>query len=259
MEEIFGFNQRGKKRSFKRGKDIEVELEISLEDVLNGKEEELVLEKYIICSRCAGIGAEPGSKIEECFSCRGKGEVQQIKRTVFGSFTRFTVCPECKGEGRRPTKACNVCKGEGRVRDKESIKVFIPAGVDTNQQIFVAEKGDAGKKGGKPGDLYIRIFIKPHSVFKRKGDDLYTALFISFSQAVLGGEVDVPTLENKKISLKIPAGTESGKVLRISNKGIPHFSGYGRGNLYVELIIKTPQKLTKKQKELLEQLQKEGI
>ncbi len=259
IEEVFGFGQRSRKRNFKKGKDIEVELVISLEDVLKGKEQELVLEKYITCFRCVGIGAEPGTKIEECFSCRGKGEVQQIRRTFFGSFTRFVVCPECKGEGQRPTKICNVCKGEGRIKGEENIKIFIPAGVDTNQQIFVEGKGEAGKKGGKPGNLYIRVFVKPHPIFKRKGDDLYVSLPISFSQAALGDEVDILTLEGKKISLKIPFGVESGKVLRISGKGIPHFSGYGSGNLYVELIVKTPKKLTKEQKKLLEQLRKEGL
>lgn len=260
VEEMFGFGgQRARKKDFKKGKDIELGLEISLEDVLKGREKEIFLEKYIACSRCQGQGAEPGTKINECFSCRGIGEVQQIKRTFFGSFTRFATCPECKGEGRRPDKPCNVCKGEGRIRDRESIKIFIPAGVDTNQVIKVEGKGEAGRRGGKPGDLYVRIFVKKHPVFQRKGDDLYIALAISFSQAALGDEIEAPILDAKKILLKVPEGVESGKILRVSGKGIPHFSGYGRGDLYVELIVKTPKKLTKKQKELLEQLKKEGM
>lgn len=260
MEEMFGFGgSRARKKDIKKGKDIEIGLEIPLEDTLKGKEREIFLEKYIFCSRCQGAGAEPGTKVNECFSCRGTGEVQQIRRTFFGSFTRFTTCPECKGEGKRPDKPCNVCKGEGRLKDEEKIKIFIPAGVDTNQVIKVEGKGEAGRRGGKPGDLYVRIFVKPHSVFKRKADDLHVSLPISFSQAALGDEVDVLTLEGTKILLKVPEGTESGKVLRISGKGIPHFSGFGRGDLYVELIIKTPKKLTKKQKELLEKLKEEGV
>ncbi len=243
----------------RKGKDIELGLEIPLEDVLKGKEKEISLEKYITCSRCQGSGAEPGTKINECFSCRGTGEVQQIKRTFFGSFTRFATCTECKGEGKRPDKPCNVCKGEGRVRDEEKIRIFIPAGVDTNQVIKVEGKGEAGRREAKSGDLYVRIFVKSHSVFKRKGDDLYISLPISFSQAALGDEIEVPTLEGTKILLKVPEGTESGKILRVSGKGIPHFSGYGKGDLYVELVVKTPKKLTKKQKELLEQLKKEGM
>jgi len=259
VEEMFGFGAPRRKRDAKRGKDIEVEMEINLEDVLRGREKEIFLNKMVSCSRCQGAGADPGSKVIECFTCRGKGEVQQIRRTFFGSFTRYTTCPECGGEGKRPEKPCNVCKGEGRIKNEDRIKIFIPAGVDTNQAIKVEGKGEAGKRGGKPGDLYVRIFVKPHSVFRRKGDDLYISLPISFSQAVLGDEIEAPTLEGSKILLKVPSGTESGKVLRISGKGVSRFSGYGRGNLYVELIVKTPKKLTKKQKELLEELKKEGI
>lgn len=261
VEEMFGFGfgETRKRKDLKRGKDIEVDIEISLEDTLKGKEKLISLYKYINCSRCQGSGVEPGSKTKECFSCRGTGEVQQIKKTFFGSFTRYTVCPECNGEGYKPEKSCNVCQGEGRIKAEERIRIFIPAGVDNNQVIKIQGKGDAGKRGGKSGDLYLRILIKKHPIFERRGDDLYVSKEISFSQAVLGDEVEIPTLEGSKILLKVPAGTESGKVLRISGKGIPHFSGYGRGNLYVELIVKIPKKLTKKQKELLEKLKEEGI
>jgi molecular chaperone DnaJ len=259
MEEIFGFGSRPRRKDLRKGKNIEIEMEIPLEDALEGKEKEITLTKMVSCSRCQGAGAEPGTKITECFSCRGTGQVQQIKKTFFGSFTRATTCPECGGEGYRPEKPCNVCKGEGRIRGTEDIKIFIPAGVDTGQVIKVEGKGEAGRKGGRPGDLYCRIFIKAHPVFKRKGDDLYLKTPISFSQATLGDEVEIATLEQKKVLLKVSPGTESGKVLRISNKGIPHFSGYGKGDMYVELVVKTPKKLTKKQKELLEELKAEGI
>ena len=260
FEEMFGFRGRTRpKRDLKRGKDIEIEMEIPLEITLKEQEKVISLYKMVTCSRCQGKGAEPGTPINECFSCRGTGEVQQIKKTFFGSFTRVTVCPECGGEGYRPEKPCNVCKGEGRIKAGDKIKIFIPAGVDTNQVIKVEGKGEAGRKGGKPGDLYVRIFVKKHPVFKRKGDDLYVSLPIAFSQAVLGDEIEVSTLGGIKILLKVPSGTESGKVLRISNKGIPHFSGFGRGNMFVELTVKTPKKLSKKQKELLEKLKEEGI
>jgi len=267
VEEMFGFGAPRRKKDLKKGRDIEIDIEIPLEDVLKGKEKEISLYKLILCSRCQGRGAEPGTKISECFSCRGTGQVQQIKKTFFGSFTQFTICPECGGEGYRPEKPCNVCRGEGRLKGEEKIKVFIPAGVDTNQVIKVESKGESGKRGGKPGDLYVRIFVKKHPMFVRKGDDLYISVPISFTQTALGDEVEIPTLDGstgspqggRKILLKVPAGTESGKILRISDKGIPHFSGYGRGNLYVELIVKTPKRLTKKQKELLEKLKEEGI
>lgn len=260
VEEMFGFGGgRGRKKDLKRGKDIEVDLLVALEDVLTGKEETIVLEKMIVCPRCQGLGAEPGAKIKECFSCRGQGQVQQIRKTFLGSFTRYATCPECQGEGYRPEKPCNVCKAEGRIKDKDEIKIFIPAGADNSQVIKVEGRGAAGRRGGKSGDLYVRISIRRHPLFERKGDDLYLSFPISFSQAALGGEVEIPTLDGKKILLQVPEGTESGKVLRISGKGMPHFGGYGRGNLYVELIVKTPKKLTKKQKELLEKLKEEGI
>ncbi len=260
MEDIFGFGSPGnRKKDARHGQDIEVTLEISLEDILQGREKEISLEKLITCVRCQGKGAEPGTKIKECFSCGGTGQVQQIRRTPLGSFTRVTTCPECGGEGTKPEKPCNVCRGESRLKGEEKIRVFIPAGVDSNQVIKVEGRGEAGKKGAKAGDLYLRIFVKPNSVFKRKGDDLYMNLPISFSTAALGDEVEAPTLEGTKILLTVPSGTESGKVLRISGKGVPHFAGAGRGNLYVELVVKTPKKLTKRQKELLTELKQEGI
>jgi len=259
LEEIFGSGFSGRKRDLKKGKDIRVEMDISLEDTLKGKEKVIILEKVVICPRCQGRGAEPGTKVKECFSCRGTGQVQQIRKTFFGTFTKYIICPECGGEGYRPEKPCNVCRGEGRVKGKEDIKVFIPAGVDTNQIIKIEGKGNAGKRGGASGDLYVRVLVKKHPVFQRRGDDLYVLLSISFSQAALGDEIEILTIEGKKILLRIPAGTESGKILRISQKGIPHFSSYGRGNLYVEFVIETPKKLTKKQKELLRSLRENGL
>jgi molecular chaperone DnaJ len=259
MEEMFGFGGSKRKKDIKKGRDIEINLEVSLEDILKGKEKEIFLHKQIICFRCQGMGAEPNTSVNECFSCRGTGQVQQIKKTFFGSFTQYVICPECKGEGERPATPCNVCKGEGRIKGEERIKFFIPAGVDTNQIIKVGGMGDVGRRRGKQGDLYVKIFIKKHPIFQRQGDDLYILKEISFSQAVLGDEIEIPTLEGKGVLLKIPIGIESGKILRISGKGIPHFSGFGRGNIYVQLIIKTPKKITKRQKDLLEELKKEGI
>ena len=259
FEDFFSFGREKRKKEINRGRDIELEVKINLEDTLKGIKKRITLEKFVKCPRCQGKGAEPGSSLKECFSCRGQGEVQQIKRTIFGTFTRYIRCPECGGEGRIPEHPCNVCRGEGRIKGEESIEVFIPAGVDSGQVIKITGKGEAGRRGGRAGDLYIRVFVRPHSLFERKGDDLYIDIPISFSQAVLGDEVEVPTPERKKILLKVPQGTQSGKVLRISNKGIPHFSGFGRGDLYVKLIVKTPKRLNKEQRKLLERLRKEGL
>jgi len=256
------FNQSAgdqRAQDLKRGKDIQIDIEIPLEFCLKPIEKEINIYKMVSCLRCHGTGAEPGTPVKECFSCRGTGRVQQIRRTFFGSFTHYAVCPECKGEGIKPEKPCNVCKGEGRIKGQEKIKIFIPAGVDTNQVIKIEHKGDAGKRGGEQGDIYARIFIKKHPIFTRKGDDIFVLVPISFSQAALGAEIKVPTLDGSKILLKIPSGTQSGKVLRISGKGIPHFSSFGKGNMYVELQIETPKHLSRKQKDLLKQLSEQGL
>lgn len=263
FEDLFGafggsFGRKTR-RDPKKGKDIVLDLELTLESVLRDQEKTISLYKWISCTRCGGRGGEPGTKVRECFSCRGTGEVQQIQKTFFGSFTRIVVCPECGGDGLKPEKPCNVCKGEGRVQAEESIKIFIPAGIDSNQEIKVAAKGDAGRRGGKAGNLYVRILIKKHPIFERRGDDLHVMKSISFSQAALGEEIEVPTLDGKSILLKIPEGTESGRIFRVPGKGVPHFAGYSRGNLYVKVLVKTPTGLTKKQRELFEQLQKEGL
>ncbi len=260
FEDFFGFvGQKKSKKDVKKGKDIQVDIEINLEETLKETVKNITLNKTVVCHRCQGTGGEPGTKIRECFSCRGTGQVQQVKKTFFGSYTTVGICPECQGEGTIPEKPCNVCKGQGRIKAEDKIEIIIPAGVDTNQAIKIEGKGEAGKRGGKPGNLYIKIFVKKHPVFERRGDDLFTLLQINFSQAVLGDEIEVETLQKTKILLTIPAGTESGKVLRISEKGIPHFGGRGKGNLYIELKIATPKKITKEQKKILDELRKQGL
>lgn len=262
FENLFSFGgggRRASKKDVRKGKNIEVDIEISLEDTLKATSKKITLSKMVACHRCNGNGAEPGTKINECFACRGSGQVQQIKRTILGSYTTFVTCPECKGDGTKPEKPCNVCKGDGRTKGQEEIDFLIPAGIDNNQAIEIEGRGEAGKKGGKSGNLYVRVFVKEHPIFERRGDDLYLLQEISYSQAILGDEVEVPTLEEKNILLNIPQGTESGKVLRISGKGVPHFGGYGRGNMFVELKIKTPKKVSRKQKELLDELRREGL
>ncbi len=255
----FGGARQANKKDNKRGKDIQVDIEINLERTLKDSIEKIELAKQVICHRCSGTGAEPDTKIKECISCRGAGQVQQVRKTVFGSYTSSATCPECKGEGTIPEKPCNVCRGDGRTKGKETIEINIPAGIDANQVIKIEGRGEAGKKGGKPGNLFARIFIKNHPVFERRGDDLFAESEISFSQAALGDKVDIKSLEGSSIFLEVPHGTESGKVVRISGKGVPHFGGYGRGNLYIEFKVVTPKKLTRDQKKLLEELKKTGL
>ncbi|MBZ1356543.1 MAG: molecular chaperone DnaJ [Candidatus Nealsonbacteria bacterium] len=257
--EAFGFSSPRRSKDVRKGKNIEIDLEMPLEAVLSEQKKSFNIRKFINCSRCQSTGAEPGTARNECFSCRGTGKVQEIKRTILGSFTQVATCPECDGEGQKPEKPCNVCRGEGRIKGEEKIDVIIPAGVDTNQALRVSGQGNAGKKGGASGDLHIRILVKEHPVFKRKGDHLFMSLPISFADAALGGKVEAKILDGKKIIIKIPAGTESGKILKISGKGVPHFSRFGRGDLYVGLTIETPKSLSRKQKELLEELRQAGL
>lgn len=267
FEEFFGGSgtpfgsgaRRTSKKDIKRGKDIQVDIEINLERTLKNSVEKVNLAKKIVCQRCTGSGAEPGTKIKECAFCRGTGQEQQIRKTILGSYTTLTTCPECKGEGTIPEKPCNVCRGEGRVKGEETIEINIPAGIDTNQIIKIEGKGEAGKKNAKSGNLFARIFIKQHPVFERRGDDLFTEVEISFSQAALGDKIEIKSLEGTNILLEVPTGTESGKILRISGKGIPHYNGFSRGNMYITLNVKTPKKLSRKQKELFDQLKKEGL
>ena len=259
FDEFFTGSQPERRQEAKRSRDIEVELEIPLEATLQARQEKISLSRFIVCVRCRGAGAEPGTKVNECFSCRGTGEVQQIKRTIFGSFTRLGMCPECAGEGMRPEKSCNVCKGEGRVKEPEDVVVVIPAGVDTNQILRVEGKGDAGRKRGKTGDLYIRIQVKPHSQFQRKGDDIHATIPVLFSQVALGDTIEMRTLEGTGVLLDIPAGTPSGTVLKVAGKGIPHYSGIGKGNMYVKIEVKIPKRLSEEQKKLLKKLREEEI
>ncbi|MDD5750045.1 MAG: molecular chaperone DnaJ [Candidatus Pacebacteria bacterium] len=255
-----GFGARPQKRKPKnKGQDLQVDIAIDLKDTLKDVAKKINLSKMVKCIRCDGTGAEAGSKIKECFSCRSTGWVQQMKKMGPLTFSQEAVCPECKGEGKIPERPCNVCGGEGRIKQQEEIEVVIPAGVDSGQALRVEGAGGAGKRGGAAGDLYVKIVIKPHPIFERKGDDLFAVANIPFSLATLGGETDLDSLENKKLSLKIPAGVESGKIFRLAGKGIPHFASWGKGDLYVELQVITPKKLTKEQKKILEELKKEGL
>lgn len=260
LGDLFGdLFSRSNVKDLNRGEDIRVDVELSLEDVLKPFKRKISLQKFNTCTRCHGNGAEPGTSVKQCFTCSGSGQVQQVRKTFLGSVSRSVVCPECNGSGDKPEKPCNVCKGEGRSMSNQDIEINIPAGVDTNQMLKQTGQGNAGKKGAESGDLFIRILIKPHKVFERRGDDLFAFKKITFSQASLGAEIKIPTLQGKDILLKIPSGTSSGKVFRISGKGIPGFQTKRTGNLYVETSIDTPKRLSRKQKMLLNELNKQGL
>ncbi len=256
--DIFGNGARGDRGRRQKGEDINIDMEINLEDVLTGAEKEINLYKRVVCAKCGGTGAEAGAKIKDCAECKGSGQIKKTRRTILGSFSQVSVCPECRGEGRIPEKYCKTCGGDGRVRDTRSLKIHIPAGMEDGQVIEIQGEGEAAPKNGAPGDLYIVIHIKRHQKFERQNSNVVYRAEISISTAVLGGEIEIPTLEGK-VKLKIPAGTKYGKVFSLKNKGLPHFRRSGRGDELVEIIIKIPEKLSRHQRNLFEQLGREGL
>lgn len=256
--DVFGFQSTKSKRSPRRGQHITQDIEIDLEDTLYGKDKEVTVAHYVTCDICRGRGAELGSSIQECKTCRGMGQVQELHKIFFGTVTRMVFCPQCNGEGKIIEKPCKECEGEGRRRVYEKITVRIPAGVISGEEIRYEKKGDVGKRGSSAGDLLIRVFVREHRQFVREGDNVYIKMPVTYSQAVLGDKIEVPTLEGSVV-LKIPAGIDSGKILRLKGLGIPRTSGYGRGDELVEIIVKTPKNISKEQRQLLEELQKQGL
>ncbi len=257
FSDFFGGGTRTKVRK-RKGQDTSIDLEITLEEAFKGKEQELKLKKKVICPRCQGNGAEPGSHLKSCPTCGGRGRIQQVYRTFLGSITRTGLCPECQGEGKIPEIECNLCKGQGRVIDVESILIKIPAGINDKEIIKIENKGEAGPRGSQMGDLYVKIHLKKHPKFKREGNDVYYELPLSFSQAALGDIIEIPILEGK-VKLKIPAGIESSQELRLKGKGIPHLYQRGVGDQIVIIKIITPKSLSRKQKELLKKLKDENL
>jgi len=257
FSQFFGGNESRHTRK-EKGKDIIVDMEIFLEEAFTGIEKEIRLKKYTLCSHCKGTGGEPGSGKKRCPDCNGAGQIQQTKRTFFGTFSQISTCPKCFGKGEAIEKECKECRGAGRINDIETIKIDLPAGVDDGQTIKFSGKGEAAKRSGTPGDLYVRVHLKPHKIFTRKRDDIYTDAEIKFSQAVLGDKIEISTLEGD-MKLKTPAGTEAGKLFRLAGKGMRRLNSYGRGDQYVRVKIKIPKKISSKVKDLLDKLKEEGL
>lgn len=246
---------RGARRP-KKGDGIEAAVAIDFMDAVHGIEKDIILEKYNVCEKCEGSGAAAGAKQKECPTCKGAGQVQTQRQTMFGVFSQVETCPTCKGAGKVPEKECPVCKGAGRLREKKNIKVKIPAGIENGQTIRIAGKGEAGPAGIPPGDLYLSVMVRPDARFKRVGANILTEKKISFPQAALGTTVDIETVEGK-VSLKVPAGTQSGKVFKLSERGVPVINGIRKGDHLVTIIVETPTKLSKKQKKLLEEFEED--
>lgn len=252
--DIFGFggqSQRGGRQRAAKGADIEVRLVVPFMKAIFGAERTIRLNKAVTCNHCHGNGAEPGSKIEECPTCHGQGTIKQTQRTILGQMQVQSVCPTCHGEGKKITTPCKKCSGNGVVKETVELTVKIPSGIDNGETIRLTGQGEAGHKGAQAGDLYLHIMIEPDPRFNRHGTMILSQSHITFPQAALGTQIDVMTVDGE-VSLKIPAGTQSGKVFLLKGKGVPSLRGKGRGDHHVEVIVDTPTHLSKKQKELLE-------
>ncbi len=246
----FGGMGGSRRRGPRRGSDLQYRLEISFEKAAFGGSEVISIPKTETCDTCGGSGAKPGTDVQTCPNCHGTGQISITQRTPFGHFTQTRICERCGGEGKIVTTPCSTCHGSGKVRRERKITVNIPAGVETGTRLRIAGEGEAGDPGAPSGDLYIILQVRPHEIFTRRGDDIYCEVPISFVQAALGDEIEVPTLEGK-VKFKIPEGTQPGTSFRLRNKGISHLNGYGRGDQFVIVKVVIPRKLNQKQKELL--------
>ena len=255
FENFFGGGYGGRARRRQRGSDLRYDLEIELEDAAFGSTKTINVPRLEECEKCHGTGAEKESDIVNCADCNGRGIVTRTQRTPFGLFSTTTTCRKCRGEGKYIKNECKECDGKGVVRKTRKIEVKIPKGAVDGTNLRIQGEGET-QAGMSPGDLYIVINIKPHKIFERHGNNIYAKIPISFVTAALGGEIEVPTLEGKA-SLKIPAGTQSNTVFRMKGLGIPDLHSHHVGDENVEIYIAVPDKLTKKQKQLLEEFEKE--
>jgi molecular chaperone DnaJ len=254
FDTFFGSGQRGR-RGPRRGSDLEYEMEITLEEAAEGINKTIDVPRLENCEECNGSGAESDGDIEVCGTCKGRGSVIRQQRTPFGIFQTQTTCPHCQGQGKSIKNKCKKCNGEGRVRKTSKLEVDVPAGVFNNARLRIAGAGQAGPKGGPSGDLFIRIYMKEHEIFKRVKDDIYLDAHISFAQAVLGDEIKVPILLGEA-KMKIPSGTQSHTIFRLKGKGIPHLQSYGDGDQNVRVIVDVPNSISKKEKDLLKEFDK---
>ncbi|WP_419907149.1 molecular chaperone DnaJ [Hoeflea sp.] len=256
FEDIFG-EMMGGGRSRRgsggreRGADLRYNMEISLEEAFNGKTAQIRVPTSVQCDECSGSGAKPGSQPVTCSTCNGSGRV----RASQGFFSVERTCPTCHGRGEIISDPCTKCNGQGRVNEDRSLSVNIPAGIEDGTRIRLAGEGEAGMRGGPQGDLYIFLSVKPHEFFQRDGADLYCTVPVSMTTAALGGQFDVVTLDGAKTRVKVPEGTQTGRQFRLKSKGMPVLRSSHMGDLYIQIAIETPQRLTKRQRELLEEFE----
>ena len=252
--DVFGNGRRQKQQ--KRGRDISIDIELSFEDSVFGVERTILLNKVSTCQTCGGNGAEKGSETVQCSTCNGKGNIREVKQTFLGQFETNKVCENCRGTGKVPKVKCSVCHGAGVFKKESEIKVKIPAGIDNGEMMRYSGGGEA-VSGGQAGDLYIKIYVKKHSTYRKEGTSLLTDLNVKLTDALLGSEYTLQTLDGE-IKVKIPEGVTHGETLRVKGKGVPYDKNK-RGDILIKLHILIPKKLSKDAKKMIESLKKEGI
>ena len=259
MDDIFSSFFGGGGRSARpqgpmRGDDVRYDLTISFEEAANGCEKQINLVHDENCPTCGGSGAKPGTNPQTCTTCNGSGQERVIQQTAFGRIQNVRTCSKCRGTGKIITDPCTKCSGRGKVRTSVRRTVKVPAGIDNGQVLTIRGQGEAGENGGPAGDLLIVVTVRPHKLFKRRDYDLYIDLPLTFTQAALGAEIDVPTL-GKPVKYDFPEGTQPGQTFRIKGAGIPYLRGSGKGDLYVNVTVEVPRKMTEKQKDILRQFE----
>jgi len=250
FSDIFGGARRGGGQRVNRGADLRYALELSLEDAVAGTTVKIRVPTWVSCSTCGGSGAKPGTSAKTCPTCQGVGQVRMQQ----GFFSIQQTCPQCQGQGTVVETPCSDCRGQGRIQEQKTLSVKVPAGVDTGDRIRLSGEGEAGEHGGPAGDLYVEVHVKPHPIFQREDAHLFCEVPITVSTAALGGEMEVPTLDGK-VKLKIPAGTQTGKMFRMRGKGVKPVRGGPSGDLICRVLVETPVNLNTRQKELLRELE----
>lgn len=258
FEQFFGGSAGvggGQQRRVQKGADLKTTLVLTFEEAIFGTEKEVIVNRYDTCGRCKGNRSEPGSETAKCDNCKGTGEVRRSQNSIFGQFINVTPCDRCRGEGRIIVTPCKECRGDGRIRISKPLMVKIPAGIDSNRQIRISGEGEAGPRGTLPGNLYVSIAVKDHAVFQRKDNDILLDLELNICQAALGDSIEIPTVDGPQ-ELEIPAGAQSGQVVRLREKGVPFLQGNGRGDQIVTYRVSVPRKLNDEQRRLLQELSK---
>jgi molecular chaperone DnaJ len=253
FETFFGASTRGGGRRPARGADLRYDMEITFEEAVFGTSKQIEIPRTVVCPRCNGNRSEPGSQPERCPQCSGSGEVRRVQQSIFGQFVNVMVCDRCRGAGQVVTNPCVECRGRGETQVTRKLEITIPAGVDEGAQIQLRGEGESGARGGPAGDLYVVLSVGAHPTFKRQGSDVLYDLTVNVAQAALGDEVEVPTVDGTA-RVKIPAGTQAGRVLRLKDRGVPHLRGHGRGDQQVRVRVAVPQQLTDEQRGLFEAL-----